>query len=44
MFEAIGKQVVFLKRTEMGEIRLGGLSRGKWRYLNEKELNYLKNI
>lgn len=44
MFEAIGKQVAFLKRTEMGEIRLGGLSRGKWRYLNDKETEYLKNL
>jgi len=44
MFEAIGKQVIFLKRTEMGEIRLGGLSRGQWRYLNDKEIDYLKDL
>lgn len=44
MFEAIGKQVAFLKRTELGEIKLGGLSRGKWRYLNEKETEYLKSL
>lgn len=44
MFEVIGKQVVFLKRTEMGDIRLGGLGRGKWRYLNDKELDYLKSL
>ena len=44
MFEAIGKTVIFLKRTKIGEISLGGLSRGKWRYLNEKELNYLKTL
>ena len=44
MFEAIGKTVAFLKRTEMGEIRLGGLSRGKWRYLNDKEVAYLKEL
>ena len=44
MFEAIGKNVAFLKRTEMGEIRLGGLGRGKWRYLNDKEIAYLKEL
>lgn len=44
MFEAIGKNVVFLKRTEMGEIRLGGLGRGKWRHLNDKEIAYLKEL
>lgn len=44
MFEAIGKNVAFLKRTEMGEIHLGGLSRGKWRFLNDKEIAYLKEL
>ena len=44
MFEAVGKQVVFLKRTEIGDIKLGGLTRGTWRYLNEKELEYLNKI
>lgn len=28
MFEAVGKNVVFLKRTQIGALRLGGLSRG----------------
>ena len=40
MFEAIGKDVEFLKRVAVGEIRLGGLSRGKYRFLNEKEIAY----
>lgn len=44
MFEAIKKQVIFLKRTELGEIKLGGLGRGSWRYLNEKETEYLKSL
>ncbi|MBQ9715500.1 MAG: rRNA pseudouridine synthase [Clostridia bacterium] len=44
MFEAIGKNVAFLKRTEMGEIRLGGLGRGKWRHLNDKEIAYLREL
>ena len=38
MFEAIGKQVVFLKRTGFGPILLGGLSRGKARLLRTKEI------
>ncbi|HRX13807.1 MAG TPA: pseudouridine synthase [Eubacteriales bacterium] len=44
MFEAIGKPVEFLKRTAIGEIRLGGLTRGTYRDLNEKELAYLKTL
>ena len=28
MFESIGKNVVFLKRTQIGMLRLGGLARG----------------
>ena len=44
MLESIGKIVVFLKRTAEGEIKLGGLSRGKYRYLNDKEINYLTDL
>lgn len=44
MFEAVGKPVEFLKRTAIGEIRLGGLSRGACRDLSAKELAYLKTI
>jgi 23S rRNA pseudouridine2605 synthase len=44
MFEAVGKNVLFLKRTKMGEISLGGLSRGKWRFLNDKEIAYLNSL
>ncbi len=44
MFESVGKNVVFLKRTAIGDFRLGGLSRGSWRYLREEEIYYLKNI
>lgn len=28
MFESVGKNVIFLKRTQIGALRLGGLSRG----------------
>ena len=44
MFEAIVKNVIFLKRTAVGEIKLGGLTRGTWRYLNDKEMDYLRSL
>lgn len=44
MFEAVEREVFFLKRVAVGELRLGGLSRGGYRYLNEFELEYLKNL
>lgn len=44
MFEVIQKNVIFLKRIAIGELRLGGLGRGKWRNLNENEIFYLQNI
>lgn len=44
MFEYIEKEVVFLKRIAMGEIKLGGLSRGATRDLNQKEMKYIAKI
>lgn len=44
MFEAVGKQVVFLKRIKIGEMRLGSLPRGKVRKLTAEEIFYLKNL
>ncbi|MBD5132325.1 MAG: rRNA pseudouridine synthase [Clostridiales bacterium] len=44
MIESLGRRVLFLKRIEVAGIRLGGLSRGEWRYLNSRELEILKNI
>lgn len=44
MFEAVGKEVEFLKRVAVGDLRLGGLERGKYRYLNDVEIDYLKNL
>lgn len=38
MFEAIGKNVVLLKRVAIGGLKLGGLQRGKYRPLTDKEL------
>lgn len=42
MFESVGKEVEFLKRVAEGELRLGGLQRGKYRFLNDREIEYLK--
>ena len=44
MFEFVGKEVEFLKRIKIGEIRLGGLSRGAYRYLTDKEVSFLKRL
>lgn len=38
MFEAIGKTIVLLKRVSIGGLKLGGLERGKYRPLTNKEL------
>ncbi len=44
MCEAIGHPVLSLKRISVGKITLGNLKKGSWRYLNENEINYLKNL
>ncbi|MBE7076749.1 MAG: rRNA pseudouridine synthase [Clostridiales bacterium] len=44
MMEAVGKNVTLLRRIQIGEIRLGGLSRGEYTKLNQKEINYLKSL
>ena len=44
MFEAVGKNVVFLKRVSIGEIKLGGLARGEYKVLTTKEIAYLKSL
>lgn len=44
MFESIGKNVVFLRRVQIGEIKLGGLSRGEYTELNPKEIRYLNSL
>ncbi|MDR2090477.1 MAG: rRNA pseudouridine synthase [Clostridiales bacterium] len=44
MFQTVGKEVVFLKRVAVGDLRLGGLSRGGYRELTDAEVNYLKKL
>ena len=44
MFEAIGKNVAFLKRVSIGRLKLSGLDRGEVRALTEEQIEYLKNL
>lgn len=44
MFEAIGKQVVLLKRIKLGELTLRGLDRGAYRKLSKEEVAYLMSL
>ena len=44
MIQAIGHQVVSLKRVEFGPIRLADLPSGQWRRLTEQEIQKLKAI
>lgn len=43
MCDILGFKVIRLCRVSIGEIALGNLPRGKWRYLREDEIAYLKN-
>lgn len=44
MCDKIGHPVISLKRIAIGELQLGTLKKGSWRFLSDKELNYLKKI
>ncbi len=44
MIDAIGHQVVSLKRVEFGPVRLGDLPSGMWRRLTEDEIARLKQV
>ena len=44
MFEAIGKNVEFLKRVSIGQLKLSGLDRGQMRPLTAEEIAYLKGL
>lgn len=44
MFESINKEVVFLKRVAIGDLKLSGLNRGEYRALTPEEVNYLKLV
>lgn len=44
MAEAVGHQVVSLKRVRISHIRLGNLKPGKWRYLSADEVDQLMKV
>lgn len=44
MCRYIGHPVIKLKRVAIGELELGKLEVGKWRYLTSKEIKYLKML
>lgn len=44
MCEAHGVRILQLTRVAIGKIKLDKLETGKWRYLDEKEIHYLKTV
>lgn len=44
MCAAVGLKVLRLLRISQGELRLGNLPVGEWRYLTKKETDYLRNL
>ncbi|MDO5040771.1 MAG: pseudouridine synthase [Peptoniphilus sp.] len=44
MYEKIGHPVKKLKRISVGEIQLGNLEIGNYRFLSDDEINYLKGL
>ncbi len=44
MCELRGAKILRLQRVAIGKLTLGQLESGKWRYLDEKELQYLKSV
>lgn len=44
MFESVGAKVAELQRISIGNVELGTLPLGRWRYLTAHEINYLKNL
>ena len=44
MCEALGHEVLSLKRVEVGSIKLGYLKKGQWRNLTDEELKYINSL
>lgn len=44
MCEAINHPIKKLKRVSIGEIQLGGLQFGEWRYLDDEEMKYILSL
>ncbi len=43
MFDCIGRTIVLLKRVRIGNVRLGGLSRGKTKPMSQEEIESFRN-
>jgi 23S rRNA pseudouridine2605 synthase len=44
MFEALGYEVKYLDRVGFAHLTKKDLPRGRWRYLSEKEVSFLKMV
>ena len=44
MCEKVGHPVIKLKRIKFGEIEIGGLKPGEWRFLTKDEIEYIKSV
>jgi 23S rRNA pseudouridine2605 synthase len=44
MIQAVGSEVVTLKRTIYGGLSLKGMRRGRWRFLKDREVNELRTL
>jgi 23S rRNA pseudouridine2605 synthase len=44
MCEKLGHPVIQLKRISIGSIKLDGIEMGRWRYLTDEEIKYLKSL
>lgn len=44
MLSAIGYEVIELKRVSIGELNLGDLKEGEWRYLSKQEIKYINGL
>ncbi len=44
MCEAVNHPVKKLKRVAFGELQLGGLEAGNWRFLNDEELSFIRSL
>lgn len=44
MFEAVGSEVIKLKREQFGFLTLDGLTTGEWRELSRKEVSKLREL
>lgn len=44
MFECVEKNVKYLKRVAVGDLKLSNLKKGAFRHLEESEIKYLKSI